>query len=88
MKARSFYSKWKTKGGDMKSIYIFLLAFAVGMTLACSTPQDKAYKAQEKVHKERLKLVDEYQKCLKKAGEDKEKIEACDQYLRAAEALK
>ncbi len=72
----------------MKSIYIFLLAFAVGMTLACSTPQDKAYKAQEKVHKERLKLVDEYQKCLKKAGEDKEKIEACDQYLRAAEALK
>ena len=72
----------------MKSIYLFLLAFAVGITLACSTPQDKAYKAQEKVHKERLKLVDEYQKCLKKAGEDKEKIEACDQYLRAAEALK
>jgi len=58
------------------------------MFTACSTPQDKAYKAQERVHKERLKLVDEYKKCLKKAGSDKEKVEACDQYLKAAEALK
>lgn len=72
----------------MKSIYIFLLASIVGLTLACSSPQDKAYTAQEKVHKERLKLVEQYQKCLKKAGEDKQKIEACDQYLKAAEALK
>ena len=71
----------------MKSIYIFLLALIVGTGLACSSPQDKAYKAQEKVHKERLKLVDQYKKCLQKAGEDQQKIEACDQYLRAAEAL-
>jgi hypothetical protein len=72
----------------MKSISIILLVLAVGATVACSTPQEKAYKAQEKVHKERLKLVEDYKKCLKKAGDDKEKIEACDQYLRAAEALK
>jgi len=72
----------------MKSIYMFLLVFFVGMTLACSSPQDKAYKAQEKVHKERLKLVEQYQKCMKDAGEDQEKQEACDQYLKAAEALK
>ena len=72
----------------MKSIYVFLLALIVGTTLACSSPQDKAYKAQEKVHKERLKLVEQYKKCLKEAGEDKQKIEACDQYLKAAEALK
>lgn len=48
----------------MKSIYIFVLAFVVGLTLACSTAQDPAYKAQEKVHNERLKLVDEYKKCV------------------------
>ena len=72
----------------MKSIYTFVLAIIVGMTLACSSPQDRAYQAQEKVHKERLKLVEEYKKCLKKAGEDKQKVEACDQYLKAAEALK
>ena len=72
----------------MKSIYIFLLALAVGTTLACSSPQDKAYKAQEKVHKERLKLVEKYEKCMKDAGEDEEKKKACEQYLKAAEALK
>jgi hypothetical protein len=72
----------------MKSIYMFVLAFVVGLTLACSTPQDRAYKAQEKVHKERLKLVDEYKKCLETAGTDNQNIEACDRYLKAAEALK
>ena len=72
----------------MKSIYIIMLAIIVGMTLACSTPQDKAYKAQEKVHKERLELVEKYQKCMKDAGEDEQKKAACDQYLKAAEALK
>ena len=72
----------------MKSITVVVLSLVVGLTLACSSPQDKAYKAQERVHKERLKLVDEYKKCLKNAGDDKQKIEACDQYLRAAESLK
>ena len=72
----------------MKSITVVVLTLVVGLTLACSSPQNKAYKAQERVHKERLKLVDDYKKCLKKAGDDKQKIEACDQYLRAAESLK
>ena len=72
----------------MKSVYIFLLALVVGLALGCASPQDKAYKAQERVHKERLKLVDEYKKCLKKAGTDQAAVEACDSYLKAAEALK
>jgi hypothetical protein len=72
----------------MKSINIFLFALVFGLTLGCASPQDKAYKAQEKVHKERLELVEKYQKCMKKAGGDKVKEETCDQYLKAAEALK
>jgi hypothetical protein len=72
----------------MKSTLILVLAFVFGLTLACSTPQERAYKAQENVHKERLKLVDQYKKCLETAGTDNEKIEACDRYLKAAEALK
>jgi len=76
------------KGVDMKLINVFLVFIALLLTLACSSPQDKAYKAQGAVHKERLKLVDEYKKCLKKAGSAKAKVEACDQYLKAAEALK
>ena len=65
-----------------------ILSFLALLIMACASPQDKAYKAQEAVHKERLNLVDEYRKCLEKAGTDKVKVEACDQYLKAAEALK
>ncbi len=67
---------------------IFLVAFMIVITLACSSPEKRAHKAQESVHKERLSLVEEYKKCLKKAGDDKDKMEACDQYLKAAEALR
>ena len=72
----------------MKLFSVFLIFIVLLLTFACSNPQDRAYKAQEGIHKERLKLVDQYQKCIKKAGPDKAKVEACDQYLRAAEALK
>jgi len=72
----------------MRSIgFLIVLALAVSIS-ACSSAQSRAYKAQETVHKERLRLVDEYKKCLRKAGDDQEKTEACDQYLKAAEALK
>ena len=64
----------------MKSIHIFVLALVVGLTLSCSTPQDRVYRAQEKVHTQRLKLVDQYKRCLEKAGADKVKVEACDQH--------
>jgi hypothetical protein len=72
----------------MKWIRIFLMGMVLVISLACSSPEKRAYRAQEEVHKERLRLVDEYKKCLNKAGDDKEKIEACDSYLKAAESLK
>ena len=71
----------------MKAICIFTIALALMTFTACGSSEKKADRAQAEVHKERLKLVDQYKKCLKKAGEDKAKIEACDQYLKAAEAL-
>ncbi len=74
----------------MKTTYVSLLSIiALALALSgCSSPQDKAYKAQENVHNERLALIDKYKACLDKAGDDKMKAEACDQYLKAAEALK
>ena len=71
----------------MKAICILTIALAFMTLTACSSSEKRAHRAQEQVHKERLKLVDEYKKCLKKAGDDKAKTEACDQYLKAAEAL-
>jgi hypothetical protein len=58
------------------------------MLLACTSAQDKAYKSEEAVNKERLGLIDKYQKCMKNADKDKEKEAACEQHLKAAEALK
>lgn len=73
----------------MKKVFYALALSVVGLMLgACASPQDKAYKAQENVHKERLELVEKYQKCLKDAGDDKAKAETCEQYLKAADALK
>lgn len=71
------------------------VAMLIGFLAACSSPQDRAakaqessYKAQEKVAKERLKLVEKYQACIKNAGDDQQKAAACDSYLKSAEALK
>lgn len=51
-------------------------------------PGAKASRVEEKVHQERLKLVDQYKKCMEKTGEGLAKIKACDTYLKADEALK
>ena len=64
---------------------------------ACSSPtpeeraaraKESSFKAQESIARERLNLVDQYRDCVIEAEEDLMKIEACDTYLKAAEALK
>ena len=79
----------------MRYTTIITCALLVGFLTACSNPhkdaaraQEKSHEAQEGVAKERLELVDKYQACVSDASGDNEKIEACDSYLRAAEALK
>jgi len=61
----------------------------------CSSPEDRAakaqersYDAQEEVARQRLELVDKYQACVEEAAGNAQKTEACDSYLKAAEALK
>lgn len=69
----------------------FLLLVCCGLILfvsACSSSQDKAYKAQGEVSKERIALVNQYQECVKKATEEGTDKEVCETYLKAAEALK
>ena len=69
-----------------------ILIIATLITIGCGSSVERAqkdsYKAQENVANERLKLVEEYRQCIEKAGEDQQKVEACDSYLKAAEALK
>ena len=72
----------------MKYLQVLLLPIVAFTMFGCANPQDKAYEAQAGVHNERLQLIETYQKCVKDAGDDSEKVEMCDQYLKAAEALK
>ena len=72
----------------MKLMRIFLVVIVAGMMIACGSAERKANKSQAEINKERIKLIEEYQKCMKKAEGDKDKEAGCEQYLKAAEALK
>ena len=72
----------------MKLVRIFLVVFVAGMILACSSAEKKAYKSQEAINEERLELIDQYKECMEEADKDKEEEAGCEQYLKAAEALK
>jgi hypothetical protein len=79
----------------MRQVQILTAAVFMGLLAACSSPQEDAakaqegaFEAQEEVARQRLELVEKYQACVEEAAGDNLKIEACDSYLRAAEALK
>ena len=78
----------------MKLVKVLVIVCVVLIVVACGRTERKANRAtaksansQTKIAEERLKLVDDYKKCVEKAGEDKNKVEACDSYLKAAESL-
>jgi len=72
----------------MKFVKMLLVVIVAGMMLACATPEEKAYKSQEAVNKERLALIDQYKKCMKNSEKNKTDGTECEQYLKAADALK
>lgn len=66
---------------------------AVAMLTACSTPEERAAEAQErsfkadaKLKEKRLKMIDEYQKCV--TSKAPEQAETCDYLLKAIEAVR
>ena len=78
----------------MKRLQLMTCIVFMGLLAACSTPEERAASAkarsltaQEQAIKQRLNLVDQYQKCVKAAAGDNPKVEACDSYLKAAQAL-
>jgi len=58
------------------------------MISGCGNADRRANKSVAKVNNERLSLIKSYEKCVKKAGDDEVKSEACDSYLKSAEALR
>lgn len=53
----------------------------------CGSAERKANKSQARVNEERLSLIDEYQKCVKKAGDNQEEADTCETLRKSAEAL-
>ena len=72
----------------MKLMRIFLVVIVAGMLSACGSAERKANKSQAEINKEKIKLSEEYQKCMKKAEGDKDKEADCEKYLKASEVLK
>ena len=67
----------------------YLCVFAIAMlVVGCGSAERKANKSQAKVNEEQLDLIDKYQKCVDKAGDNEEKAAACETYRKSAEALK
>lgn len=72
--------------------YFVITLMVITLTLAgcggASKAQKRAFRAQEGVAKERLRLVDKYQDCMSDARGDRFDERACQTYLDSAEALK
>ena len=78
----------------MKLRNALVVVFVAIMLVSCGSAERSAHRAktrsanaQTKIAQERLKLVDQYKKCVEDAGEDVNRIEACDSFLKAAESL-
>jgi len=67
-------------------VWICVLAIAV-LAAGCGSGQRKVNKSEAAINQERLSLIEDYKKCIKKAGKDEEKVEACESYRKAAESL-
>ncbi len=65
---------------------ICVLAIAV-IAVGCGSAERKANKSAALVNEERLDLIDKYQKCMEKAGDNEKEADACDTYRKSAEAL-
>ena len=88
----------------MKRAYFFAAMAVLVLMAGCSSPQDKAAKADAEMTKKRMQLADEYQKCTKKAAayedavkkgegesvrpEDQVATAQCDEIMKTMEALK
>lgn len=55
---------------------------------ACASPEERAAMADEEVANRRLELIQMHQDCVEEAKGDQAKAQACETYLKEAEALK
>jgi len=72
----------------MKAIQCVCVLAVALLIAGCGNAERRANKSTADVNNERMSLIKDYEKCIKKAGKDEVKSEACDTYLKSAEALR
>ena len=88
----------------MKGLYIFAAVLVFAFMAGCSSPQDKAAKADAEMTQKRMKMADEYKQCTEDAAayeqakkdgtadgvptERQKTTEDCDEIMKMMEALK
>lgn len=75
------------KEEDMRMRYIVCGLVVAALINGCGSAQRKVNKSEAEVNKERVSLIEDYKKCIKKAGDDETKAAACERYREAAAAL-
>lgn len=70
----------------MSILRFVLIVGVISLLTACgSSPEKEKARAEAEYTEEKTKTLKEYKTCVKKAGEDKEKLDACERLLKAAE---
>jgi len=63
-----------------------LLMLVISILVACgSSPEKQKARAEAKYTEEKTKTMQEYKSCIKKAGENEEKVAICERLLKAVE---
>lgn len=73
------------KGKAMPWMRLLLIVGMLTIALSCSGTGST--KTEESPFRQRIRLVNDYKRCMREAGEDQAKMAACEDYLRAAEAI-
>jgi len=67
---------------DMEKL--ILLVCTAALLAACGTsPTQRKEKAEAQYYEEKTRTMQEYKDCVDKAGEDQQKLDACERLLKA-----
>ncbi len=71
----------------MRLSYVMCGMVVAALVVGCGSSQRKVNKSEAESNNERVSLIEDYKKCIKKAGDDEAKAAACERYRAAADSL-
>ncbi len=71
----------------MRMGHVVCAIVIAALITSCGSAQRKVNKSEAELNRERVSLIEDYKKCIKKAGDDETKAAACERYREAADSL-